>query len=39
LLHRSALVDHDALADTLIDRRTVYHFYVKNAWVALQMPN
>lgn len=38
LLHRPALVDHDALADTLVDRRTVYHFYLKNAWIVLEMP-
>ncbi|MGA3135568.1 MAG: hypothetical protein ABSC88_06210 [Terracidiphilus sp.] len=38
LLHRPALVDHDALADTLIDHRTVYHFYLKNAWIVLEMP-
>jgi hypothetical protein len=39
LLHRPAPVDHDALADTLIDRRTVYHFYLKSAWVVLEMPD
>jgi hypothetical protein len=38
MLPRPALVDHDALADTLVDRRTVYHFYLKNAWVVLEMP-
>jgi hypothetical protein len=38
LLHRPALVDHDALADTLIDHRTVYYFYLKNAWIVLEMP-
>jgi hypothetical protein len=38
LLHHLALVDHDALADTLIDHRTVYHFYLKNAWIVLEMP-
>jgi hypothetical protein len=38
LLHRPALVDHDALADTLVDRRTVYHFYLKSAWIVLEMP-
>ncbi len=39
LLHRPAPVDHDALADTLIDRRTVYHFYLKSVWVVLEMPD
>jgi hypothetical protein len=38
LLHRPALVDHDALADTLVDRRTIYHFYLKSAWIVLEMP-
>jgi len=38
LLHRPALVDHDALADSLVDRRTIYHFYLKNAWIVLEMP-
>jgi hypothetical protein len=36
---RPALVDHDALADSIVDRRTVYHFYSKNAWTMLEMPN
>jgi len=39
LLHRPALLDHDALADSLIDRHTVYHFYLKGAWIVLEMPN
>jgi hypothetical protein len=38
LLNRPAPVDHDALADSLIDRHTVYHFYLKNAWIVLEMP-
>jgi len=35
---RPARVDHDALADTLVDRHTVYHFYAHGAWIALAMP-
>jgi hypothetical protein len=35
---RPARVDHDALADTLVDRHTVYHFYTHGAWIALAMP-
>lgn len=35
---RPARVDHDALADTLLDRHTVYHFYTHGAWIALAMP-
>ena len=38
LLHRPALVDHNALADSLVDRRTIYHFYLKSAWIVLEMP-
>ena len=37
MLHRPARVDHDALADSLVDRHTVYHFYLKTAWIALEM--
>jgi hypothetical protein len=36
---RPARVDHDALADTLVDHHTVYHFYTRGAWVALAMPD
>jgi hypothetical protein len=25
-------LDHDALADSIIDERTIYHFYSRNAW-------
>jgi hypothetical protein len=35
---RPARVDHDALADTLVDQHTVYHFYAHGAWSALAMP-
>jgi hypothetical protein len=35
---RPAFLDHDALADSLIDHKTVFHFYLKNAWTVLQMP-
>ena len=38
LLYRPAPVDHDALADSLVDHHTVYHFYLKNAWIVLEMP-
>ena len=36
---RPARLDHDALADTVVEGRTVYHFYVKNAWTVLEMPD
>jgi len=35
--HRPPLLDHDALADSIIDRRTIYHFYAKNAWTLLDL--
>jgi hypothetical protein len=39
LEHRPARLDHDALADTVVDHRTIYHFYVKSAWSVLEMPD
>jgi hypothetical protein len=30
--------DHDALADILIDRKTIYRFYTKGRWTLLDMP-
>lgn len=36
--HRPARVDHDALADSVIEHRTIYHFYAKGAWSVLEMP-
>ena len=35
--HPPARPDHDALADTLVDRHTVYHFYLKSVWIVLEM--
>jgi hypothetical protein len=35
--HPSPRLDHDALADTLVDRHTIYHFYLKSAWIVLEM--
>lgn len=31
-------LDHDALADSIIDRKTVYHFYAKRAWTLMEVP-
>jgi len=31
-----ARLDHDALADSVVDRKTVYHFYLKNAWTIVE---
>ena len=32
---RPARVDHDALADSIIEHRTIYHFYQMNTWTRL----
>jgi hypothetical protein len=36
---RPPWLDHDALADSVVERRTVYHFYAKSAWTVLAMPD
>jgi hypothetical protein len=38
LAPRPPWVDHDAVADSVVDHRTIYHFYAKNAWTLLEMP-
>jgi hypothetical protein len=38
LEHPPARLDHDALADAVVDRRTIYHFFAKNAWTVLETP-
>ena len=30
--HRPPRLDHDALADSVVDHAHVYHFYLKSAW-------
>ena len=35
---RPPVTDHDALADSVIDRRTVYHFYANKSWTLLDLP-
>ncbi len=37
--HRPPLLDHDALADSVVDTRTVYHFFSNNAWTVLDVPD
>jgi hypothetical protein len=37
--HRPLRLDHDALADSIVERRTVYHFYTKSVWTLLEMPD
>jgi hypothetical protein len=29
---RTALLDHDSVADTFVEKSTVYHFFTKNGW-------
>ena len=36
---RPAALDHDALADTLVEHRTIYHFYAKSAWTLVKLPD
>jgi hypothetical protein len=38
LAPRPAKLDHDALADSVVDHKTVYHFYAKTTWTLLEMP-
>lgn len=33
--NRPLPLEHDALADTLIDQKTVYHYYAANAWTVV----
>jgi hypothetical protein len=35
LKHRPAPVDHDALADSIVEHSTIYHFYAKSNWFLL----
>jgi hypothetical protein len=35
---RPAEIDHDALADSVVEHRTIYHFYALNSWTLLEMP-
>jgi hypothetical protein len=36
---RPARLDHDALADSAVDQKTVYRFYAKGSWSVLDMPD
>ena len=39
LEHRPPRLDHDALADSVVEHRTIYHFYAKSAWTLIEMPD
>jgi len=36
--HRPPMPDHDALADSVVDHKTVYHFYSKGKWTLVDLP-
>ncbi|HET8995777.1 MAG TPA: hypothetical protein VFN42_03840 [Acetobacteraceae bacterium] len=36
---RPARIDHDALADSVVEQRTIYHYYKSGHWVLLDMPD
>ncbi len=38
LEHRPPRPDHDALADSVVDGHTIYHFFTKGRWTVLDMP-
>ncbi|HTM16424.1 MAG TPA: hypothetical protein VL135_05955 [Terracidiphilus sp.] len=38
LEHHPAAVDHDALADSVLNQKTVYHFYAHEEWTKLDVP-
>lgn len=35
---RPARLDHDALADSVVEQRTIYHYYNAGQWTVLDMP-
>ncbi len=37
--NRSPLFDHDALADSVVDRRTIDHYYARSGWTLVDLPN
>jgi hypothetical protein len=39
LTPRPARLDHDALSDSTVDRKTIYRFYAKGSWSILDMPD
>jgi hypothetical protein len=39
LTPRPPMLDHDALADEIVEHKTIYHFYAKGAWTLLKLPD
>jgi hypothetical protein len=37
MTHRPPMLDHDCLADTTVDRQTIYHLYRDGAWVRVDV--
>jgi hypothetical protein len=35
MTHHPPLLDHDAVAETVLNQKTVYHFYARNAWTVV----
>jgi hypothetical protein len=38
MAHRALPADHDALADSVVEHRTIFHFYAKGKWTLLETP-
>ena len=38
LVPRPPRLDHDALADSAVDKKTIYRFYSKGNWFLLDLP-
>lgn len=36
--HHPPLLDHDALEDTVLSGKSIYHFFTRNAWTVVDMP-
>ncbi|WP_348264381.1 hypothetical protein P8935_07555 [Telmatobacter sp. DSM 110680] len=36
--HHPPLLDHDALEDTVLSGKSIYHFFTRNAWTVIDMP-
>jgi hypothetical protein len=36
---RPPMLDHDSLADTIVEHKTIYHFFSKSAWTLVKLPD
>jgi hypothetical protein len=39
IMPRPPALDHDAIADSVIDRATIYHYFAKGVWTEPRLPN